>query len=133
MSNRKQEPTEADGPLFREAYERAGQLDEAAPGTGDRKRAWGRFLRAAAAALAEGFLRDAFEWGAVLLSVLAAVFGATAGDILWAVPMVVAGVGGAVLVFWAVYRKWPFGKQWSVLLGVMLVQIVLIVALWQTH
>lgn len=132
MSNRKREPTEADGPLFREAYERAGQLDEAAPGV-DRKRAWGKFLRAAAVALAEGLLRDAFEWGAVLLSLLAAVFGATSGDILWAVPMVVVGLGGAVLVFWAVYRKWPFGRQWSVLLGVMLVQILLIVALWQTH
>lgn len=132
MSNRKQEPTEADGPLFRQAYERAGQLDEAPAGT-ERKRAWGRFLGAAAAALAEGLLREAFEWGAVLLSVLAVVFGATAGDILWAVPMVVSGVVGAALVFWAVYRKWSFGRQWSVLLGVMLVQIVLIVALWQTH
>lgn len=132
MSDRKREPTEADGPLFREAYERAGQIDEAVTES-ERKQARGGFVRAAAAALAEGLLRETFVWGAVLFSILAAVFGATAGDIIWAVPMVISGVVGIVLVLWAIYRKWSFGKQWLVLLGVMLVQIVLIVALWRTH
>jgi hypothetical protein len=131
VSDRKREPTEADGPLFRKAYERAGEIDDAPPG--QRHRAWWPFLRSAAIALAEGFLRETFVWGAVLFSILAAVFGATAGDVAWAVPMVAAGVAGIVLVFWSVARKWSFGRQWTVLLGVLLVQIVLIVVLWRTH
>ncbi|HEX6685986.1 MAG TPA: hypothetical protein VF062_24630 [Candidatus Limnocylindrales bacterium] len=132
MSDRKREPTPADGPLFREAYERAGQLDDAVTET-ERKRARGGFVRAAAVALAEGLLREVFVWGAVLFSILAAGFGVTAGDVKWAVPMVASGVVGAVLVFWAIFRKWSFGRQWLVLLGVMLVQIVLIVVFWRTH
>lgn len=132
MSDRKREPTEADGPLFREAYQRAGEIDDA-PTQGQRRKAWGGFLRAAGAALAEGLLREAFVWGAVLFSILAAVFGATAGDIVWAVPMVASGIAGIVLVFWSIGRRWSFGRQWLVLLSVVAVQIVLIVALWQTH
>lgn len=132
MSERKREPTEADGPLFRQAYERAGQIDDA-PTPARRRRAWGGFLAAAAAALAEGFLREAFVWGAVLFSILVAAFGATSADIAWAVPLVGSGIAGIVLVFWALARHWSFGRQWAVLLGVTAVQIVLIVVLWRTH
>lgn len=130
VSERKREPSDADGPLFREAYERAGEIDDAPPG--QRHGAWGRFLRAAAAALVEGFLRETFVWGAVLFSILAAVFGATSGEPAWAVSMVAAGIAGTVLVFWSIARKWSFGRQWAVLLGVLVVQIALIVVLWRT-
>jgi hypothetical protein len=132
VANAKREPTEADGPLFRQAYQRAGEIDDA-PTPGQRRKAWGGFLRAAAVALAEGFLRESFVWGAVLFSLLTVVFGATAGDVAWAIPMVVAGVAGVVLVFWSIARHWAFGRQWAVLLGVIVVQIGLIVALWRTH
>jgi hypothetical protein len=131
VADRKREPTEADGPLFRAAYRRAGEIDDAPPG--QRHRAWGGFLRAAAVALAEGFLRETFVWGAVLFSIVGIVFGATAGDVAWAIPMAVVGVAGIVLVFWSIAKRWAFRRQWAVLLGVVLVQIVLIVALWRTH
>jgi hypothetical protein len=131
VADAKREPTDADGPLFRQAYQRAGEIDDAA--TPERRRAWAGFLRAAGVALAEGFLRESFVWGAVLFSVLAVVFGATSGDLTWAVPMVAAGVAGVVLVFWSMARRWAFARQWAVLLGVVVVQIVLIVALWRTH
>lgn len=132
VPDRKHEPTDADGPLFRAAHQRAGEVDDAST-PGQRRRAWTRFLRAAAVALAEGFLRETFVWGAILFCILAAVFGATAGDIRWAVPMIVSGVAGVVLVFWSIARKWTFGRQWAVLLSVVLVQAVLIVALWRTR
>jgi hypothetical protein len=45
--------------------------------------------------------------------------------------MVISGVAGAVVVFVAVRRRWRFGAQWAVFLGVLVVQAVLIVALWQ--
>lgn len=132
MSERRREPTEADGPLFRVAYRRAEDLGEASD-PGERRRAWGGFLGAAAAALAEGLLREAAVWGAVLFSLLAAVFGVTGGDIAWLVPMVTAGAVGVVLVFWAIWKRWSFGRQWAVLLGVLIVQIGLIVAFWRLH
>ncbi|GAA3754407.1 hypothetical protein GCM10022225_43990 [Plantactinospora mayteni] len=132
MSEQRHEPTEADGPLFRAAYERAGEIDDA-PDSGGRRRGWGGFLRAAALALAEGFLRETFVWGAVLFSLLAAVFGATGGDVAWMVPMIGSGVAGVVLVFWSIARRWSFGRQWLVLLGVVAVQIVLVVTFWRTH
>jgi hypothetical protein len=131
VSERKREPSDADGPLFREAYERAGEIDNAPPG--QQHRAWGRFLRVAAIALAEGFLRETFVWGAVAFSIIAAVVGATSGEPAWAVTMVAAGIAGTVLVFWSIAKKWSFGRQWAVLLGVLVVQIALIVVLWRTN
>ena len=132
MSDRKREPTEADGPLFRQAYQRAGEIDDA-PTPGQRRKAWGGFLRAAGVALAEGLLRESFVWGAVLFSILAAVFGATGGDIVWAIPMVASGVAGIVLVFWSLAGRWAFGRQWAVFLGVVTIQIALLVVFWRTH
>jgi hypothetical protein len=132
VSDRKREPTDADGPLFREAHRRAGEVDSAQTPQ-ERRAAKGGFFRAAAVALAEGFLREAVIWGAVLFSVLAAVFGATSGSVAWAIPMVIAGVAGAVVVFVAVARKWTFGAQWAAFMTVLIVEIALIVALWQTH
>lgn len=132
MSDRKREPTEADGPLFRAAYERAGEIDDAST-PAQRRRSWGGFLRAAVIALAEGLLREAFVWGAVLFSLLAVVFGATGGDVAWMIPMIGVGVAGIGLVFWALARHWAFGRQWAVLLGVATVQIVVIVVFWRTH
>jgi len=88
---------------------------------------------AAAAALAEGLLREAFVWGAVLFSLLAAVFGLTGGDVAWLVPMLTAGAAGVALVFWSIWKRWPFGRQWAVLLGVLVVQIGLIVTFWRLH
>lgn len=98
-----------------------------------RRRAWGGFLGAAAAALAEGLLREAFVWGAVLFSLLTAVFGLTGGDIAWLVPMVTVGAAGVALVFWSIWKRWSFGRQWIVLFGVLAVQIGLIVAFWRLH
>lgn len=132
MADRKREPTEADGPLFRAAYERAGEIDDAATPE-QRRRSWRGFLVTAATALAEGLLRETFVWGAVLFSLMAVVFGATAGDIAWTVPMVAAGAAGIALVFWSIAKRWPFGRQWAVLLAVVAVQAILVVALWQTH
>lgn len=132
VSDRRREPTEADGPLFRAAYQRAGDIDEAS--TPERRQlAWGGFLRAAAVALAEGLLREAFIWIAVGFSLFAAVFGVTGGDIAWTVPMVTAGAAGVTLVFWSIFRRWSFGRQWAVLLSVTIVQIGLVVAFWRLH
>lgn len=132
MSDHRHEPTDADGPLFRAAYRAADQVDTATTPE-QRRKAWGGFVRAGLVALAEGLLREAMVWGAVLFSVLAAVFGATAGDRVWAGPMIVSGLVGVALVLVSHWRKWSFGRQWLVLLGVTIVQIGLIVALWRTH
>jgi hypothetical protein len=126
-----QEPTDADGPFVRAAFERARAVDDAAPG--QRRPAWLRLLLAAGLALAEGLLRDACTWGAVLLSIVAVAFGATSGDIAWAVSMIMAGVAGVVLVFWSIARRWSFGWHWTVLLSVTIGQIALLVGLWRTH
>jgi hypothetical protein len=36
-------------------------------------------------------------------------------------------------VFWSIARRWAFGRQWAVLLGVLLVQVVLMVTFWRLH
>lgn len=130
MSDRNHEPTDADGPLFKEASRRAREVD-GAPTPDQRRGAWARFIPAAAAALAEGFLRDTMVSGAVLFSILGIVFGATSGNAAWAVSMVILGLASIALVFVAIGRRWSFGKQWAVLLGVSAVQIALIIAVWR--
>ena len=126
------EPTDEDGPLFREAYRRADAVDRSAAG-GAKRKGWLSFVGAALVALAEGFLREIMITGAVLFSVIAAVIGATSGDPVWAVGCVVAGILGVVLVLLAVARHWSFGRQWAVILGILLLQCGLMFAFWQTH
>ncbi|MCT2582376.1 hypothetical protein [Actinophytocola gossypii] len=125
------EPTPEDGPLFRSAHEHADAVDRAGPGA-ERRKAWTRFIPSALVALAEGFLREAMITGAVLFSVIAAVIGATSGEVAWAVACVASGVVGVVLVLVAVARHWSFGRQWAVLLGVLALQVALMVTFWQT-
>jgi hypothetical protein len=132
VADAKREPTAADGPLIRSALDRAKQIDDA-PTPERRRRAWLPFLATAAAALAEGFLRETMVGGVILFSLITIGFGATAGEVGWAVPLVVSGVAGAVLVFWAIAKRWSFGRQWAVLLGVPALQIVLIVVQWRTR
>jgi hypothetical protein len=126
------EPTPEDGPLFRSAHEHADAVDRTRPGA-ERRKAWTRFIPSALVALAEGFLREALITGAVLFSVIAAVIGATSGDVAWVAACVVSGVVGVVLVLVAVARHWSFGRQWAVILGVLALQIVLMVIFWQTR
>jgi hypothetical protein len=131
VSEQTSEPADADGPLFRAAQRRAAEVDDGVPGR--RRKAWARFLVTAGLALAEGFLRNTFVWGAVLFSLVAIGSGVTAGDMAWAVPLVVSGVVGIALVFWSIARRWSFGRQWAVLLGVIIVQIVLIIVQWRSQ
>lgn len=126
----KGEITDADGPLIRAALDRAKEIDEAST-TEQRRKGWVRLAGTGAVAFAERLLRDTFVWGAVLFSIVAIIVGATSGSVAWAASMVVAGVAGIVLVFWALARRWTFGRQWVVLLGVLLVQILLIVLQWR--
>lgn len=130
VSDDKDEITEADGPLIRAALDRAREIDEA-PAAEQRRKGWPRMLGTAAVAFAERFLRDTFVWGAVLFSIVAILVGVTSGSAAWAVPMAAAGVAGIVLVFWALARRWTFGRQWAVLLGVLLAQIVLVLVQWR--
>ena len=132
MSGPRREPTDEDGPLFRQAYRRADAVDRAQE-PADRRRAWARFVPHALAALAEGFLRESLIIGAVLFSVIAGVIAATSGDPVWVVVGVTSGVAGTVLVFSAVARHWAFGRQWAVILGVIVLQCVLMVAFWKSH
>ena len=125
------EPTAEDGPLFRAAHEHADAVDRATPGA-ERRKAWTLFVPSALVALAEGFLRDALITGAVLFSVIAAVIGATSGVVVWAIAGVVSGVVGTVLVVVALARHWSFGRQWAVLLGVLVFQIVLMLTCGQS-
>jgi hypothetical protein len=126
------EPTDEDGPLFREAYRRADAVDRSAE-DGAKRKGWLAFVGAALVALAEGFLREIMITGVVLFSVIAAVIGATSGDPAWAVGCVVAGIFGVVLVLLAVARHWSFGRQWAVILGILLLQSGLMVIFWKTH
>lgn len=132
MPGPQSEPTDEDGPLFREASRRADAVDRAeAPA--ERQKAWAGFLPSALAALAEGFLRETLIMGAVLFSVIALVIGATSGDPVWAVACIAAGIFGTVLVLFAVARHWAFGRQWAAILGVLLLQCVLMFAFWKGH
>jgi hypothetical protein len=130
VAGRKREPTDADGPLLRAAYRRASQIRDE-PGPVRRRDRWASFLAVAAAAVAESLLREAVIGAAGLSSVLAVVFGVMTGDLAWAVPMGASGVAGFVLVCWATARQWPFGRQWGVLLSVLMVQVGLLMALWR--
>lgn len=132
MPGPQSEPTDEDGPLFREAYRRADAVDRAQAPT-ERRKAWAGFLPSALAALAEGFLRETLIMGAVLFSVIALVIGATSGDPVWAAACITTGVIGTVLVLFAVARHWAFGRQWSAILGVLLLQCVLMFAFWKGH
>lgn len=123
------EPTAEDGPLFRDAQRRAEAVDRAEV-PAERRRAWARFLPSAVVALAEGFLRDSLVTGTVLLSIIVLIMGLTSGDVAWAIGGVAAGVGGSVLVLWAVARHWSFGRQWAAIVGVLVLQCVLMVAFW---
>jgi hypothetical protein len=125
-------PTPEDGPLFRAAHRRADAVDKAEPG-GERRRAWARFVPSALVALAEGFLRETMLLGAVLFSIIAAVIGAMSGQPAWAAVCVGAGVLGTGLVLVAVARHWSFGRQWAVVLGVLLLQAAVMVAFWTTR
>jgi hypothetical protein len=97
MAGRRREPTEADGPLLRAAYQRAKEI-RGEPGPVRRRKGWATFLAVAAAALAEVLLREVFIGAAALSSVLAIVFGLTAGDTAWAVPMAVCGFASVALI-----------------------------------
>ena len=132
MPGPQSEPTNEDGPLFREAYRRADAVDRAeAPA--ERRKAWAGFLPSALAALAEGFLREELIMGTVLFSVIVLVIGATSGDPVWAVVCIAAGIFGIVLVLFAVARHWAFSRQWVAILGVFLLQCVLMTAFWKGH
>ena len=130
MSDYLGEPTDEDGPLFRAAYRRADDVDKATT-PAERRGAWARLIPSALVAFGEGFLRDAMIKGAVLFSVIVVIMGASSGQLGWVIGGVTAGVIGTVLVFVAIAR-WSFGRQWAVLLGVVLLQIVLMTAYWQT-
>jgi hypothetical protein len=132
VSGPRSEPTDEDGPLFRAAYRRADAVDRAQE-PAQRRKAWAGFLPSALVALAEGFLRESLIIGAVLFSVIVLVIGVTSGDLVWALVCLAAGVGGAVLMLFAVARHWAFGRQWAVILGVLLLQCVLMVAFWTSH
>lgn len=132
MPGPRSEPTDEDGALFREACHRADAVDRAeAPA--QRWKAWAGFLPSALAALAEGFLREELIIGAVLFSVIVFVIGVTSGDLVWAVVCIATGIFGTVLVLFALGRRWAFGKQWAVILGVPLLQCVLMFAFWKSH
>jgi hypothetical protein len=126
------EPTPEDGPFLHAAYRDADAVDRAEPGR-ERRAAWTRFVPSALVALAEGFLREAMITGTLLFCVIGAVMGATSGEVPWAVAGVGAGVAGAVLVLVAVARHWAFGRQWAVILGVLVIQCALMVTFWTTR
>jgi hypothetical protein len=44
-----------------------------------------------------------------------------------------SGIIGAALVLFAVARHWAFGRQWAVIIGVILLQCVLMVVFWKNH
>ncbi|MQA60828.1 MAG: hypothetical protein GEU86_04900 [Actinophytocola sp.] len=79
-------------------------------------------------ALAEGFLREFFGLLALLACVGAIFSGVTSGQLGWATGAVLAGIAGAVLVLVALIRRWSFGRQWGVYVGVLLVEGGLIAA-----
>lgn len=71
--------------------------------------------------------------GAVLFSVIVAVIGATSGDPAWVAGLVTSGVAGTVLVGLARWRHWSFGRQWAVIIGVLVLQAALMVVFWKVR
>jgi uncharacterized membrane protein HdeD (DUF308 family) len=53
--------------------------------------------------------------------------------VAWAIPTAAGGIAGVVVVFTALRRRWAFGRQWIVLLGVVVVQAGVLALLSQAH
>lgn len=121
-----------DSPVLRDAERWADRVDNAET-SGERRRAWAGFLPRGLAVIAEGLLRDAFVYGAVVFSVIVAVLGATSGALAWAVAGIVSGVLGAGLALLSQFRRWSVGGQWAVLATVVVVQAAFMVTFWKIH
>lgn len=121
-----------DDPVFRDAERWADRVDNAET-PAERRRAWAGFAPRGLAVILEGLLRDTFVWGAVVFSVIVAVLGATSGDPVWAVAGVAAGVLGVGLALFSQYRKWSVGRQWAVLVAIVVVQAGFMIFFWKIH
>lgn len=130
MSHTEPEPPDADGPLFRAAKRRADAVDNAQT-PAERRQAVGRVIPTALAAFAEGILREFVAFGALLSCVVAVFAALDAESTGWRIGLITVAVVGAVLVVMAMLRRWSFGGQWAVFVGVIAVNVGLIVAMEQ--
>ncbi|WP_405160189.1 hypothetical protein OG203_27625 [Nocardia sp. NBC_01499] len=118
-----------DGPLFRAAYRQADTFDNTAKPERS-KGALARLVGWVSIAFAEGFLRDQLFVGTVFFSIIVIVIGATSGSPAWMVGYIVAGVIGIALVAVALKRRWSLGRQWLVIIGVIIADVLLMAAFW---
>ena len=86
----------------------------------------------AAGGLFEGFVRDGFVNGAVLLSLITVVAGFLTKDAASLVIGLVVGVPGLVLPWLSVGRRWSIPTVWVTVLAVIAADVAALVAMWTT-
>ncbi|WP_067479640.1 hypothetical protein [Nocardia amamiensis] len=121
-----------DGPLFRQAFRHADAFDNM-PESDRSKGAIARLLGWAVAAFAEGFLRYELLVGAIFFSIIVTVIGATTDNPAWMSGYIAAGLIGIISVVVALRRRWSFGRQWAVIVGVLAADCVLMTVFWTIH
>ena len=82
--------------------------------------------------LFEGFVRDAFVNGAVLLSLIVVVAGFLTKTAHWGVAGVVMGGAGIVLPWTAVGRKWVIPRVWITVIAVIGADVAALALMWTT-
>lgn len=120
------------GQLFRQAYRHADAFDNS-PESNRSKGAIARLMAWAVAAFAEGFLRFELLVGAIFFSIVVTVIGATTDNPVWMSGYIAAGFIGIVLVAVALKRRWSFGRQWAVIVGVLVADWILMTVFWTIH
>jgi hypothetical protein len=118
--------SDEDGLIYRQALRRAEDVDRAQD-PAQRRRAWARLMPVALLALAEGWARDSFRAAAVVCSVVVIVIGVASGALAATVGYIVAGVLGIMLVLTALIRRWSAGRQWAVIVAMLVLQCSLMV------
>jgi hypothetical protein len=78
--------------------------------------------------LAEGFVRDWVTNGVILLSLIVVVAGLVSMALPWVVLGPLVGLVGAAVGFASIAKRWPITRTWLVLVGVLVADIVLLVA-----
>ncbi|WP_194819169.1 hypothetical protein [Nocardia sp. XZ_19_385] len=114
-----QPESSADGPLIRKAYRAAETVDAAATSGQSAPFAMARVIAWGAAAMAEGFLRFRLAAGTILLSVIIGALGITSDRAAGRYFYLACGLIGVLLVMTMWMRKWPFARQWVVVISVL--------------
>jgi hypothetical protein len=93
----------------------------------ERRWGWAKPVSTAFGVFVEHSLRNTALLVAALMSVAAILTGATANSTGWVVAGVLCGLGGLVLAFLPLLRRWSLAWQWTLLVVVIAGEIAFLV------